>query len=539
MTIEAPPAPPGFVKPAHLWIPERRGSYGDEAIDLAIVAGRELDGEQRQAVDAILSFGPGGRWAALEQAILEARQNGKTFAVLETVVMFDLWMLPPDKIVWTAHQFRTAREAFEDFDRAIAATPELSRRVKEIGYSHGEESIELHSGAKLEFLARSQGGGRGLGGKRTVFDEALILAAGRMGALMPILSARDDPQLTYGSSAGLLASDHLRNLRRRGRKGGDPSLVWIEYCAAGSWEDPPCADGKKCSHLYGVDGCALDDEARWKAANHTLGRRPIDGGTSKHGITLGYVRAERRTLPPSEFGRERLGWWEDPPDEGEDKPEVDMARWADLADPKAPAPTGDVAMALAVPQDRSSTAVAAAWWVDQRVMVMVTEVPGTTRTPEFVKALTVAHDVIDLSLHAGGPAGMLVAPLEHAGVEIRAVTGAEAAQATSAFIALVMPDDPDDGETGLEHLERPALTSWLELARESRTGAGEKLLGHLDQAELNAALSVARLRKAGEGKVWDQKDELSNIAPLFAATLAVNGLLKNSAPPAPFFGAWR
>ena len=127
-----------MIPPAHLWIPERAGSYGDEAVDLARIAGRELDEEQALAVDAILSYRKGGKWAALESAIIEARQNGKTGGVLLPVVLFDLFLLPPDRIVWTAHLFKTSRDAFTDFVQCIETAPELSRRVKKIAYANGD-----------------------------------------------------------------------------------------------------------------------------------------------------------------------------------------------------------------------------------------------------------------------------------------------------------------------------------------------------------------------------------------------------------------
>lgn len=297
---------PDLVRPAYLWVPDRVGSLGDEAADFAKLVGRELDAEQRLAVDAMLSYGPGGRWLALEAAVVEARQNGKTGGILLPVVLYDLFVLPQatdaDRIVWTAHLFRTARDTFTDFCGLIDGIPELRRQIKKITYSNGEEAIELLSGAKLEFLARSRGGGRGLGGKRLVMDEALFLSAEAMGALIPTLSAREDPQIIYGSSAGIGTSDHLRNLRDRGRKGGDPFLIWAEWCAPGGWDDPPCKYGRKCTHMVGVDGCALDDEELWPLANPTLGRR----------ITYEYIRAERRALPPEEFGRERMGWFDLP-----------------------------------------------------------------------------------------------------------------------------------------------------------------------------------------------------------------------------------
>jgi hypothetical protein len=309
---------PDLIAPAHLWVPERTGSYGDEAADLSALAGRPLDAEQRLAVDAILSYGRGGRWTALESAVIEARQNGKTGGVITPVVLADMFLFDADRIVWTAHLFRTARDAFADICRLIDATSYLSRRVKKISYATGEEAVELHSGARLEFLARSKGGGRGLGGKRLVMDEALFLSAESMGALIPTLSAREDPQIIYGSSAGVATSDHLRNLRDRGRKGGDPSLIWVEWCAPGGWDDPPCALGQSCPHTAGLAvGCALDDETLWPLANPALGRR----------ITYEFVRAERRALPWEEFGRERLGWF-DLPDAAEQP--IKVGDWASL-----------------------------------------------------------------------------------------------------------------------------------------------------------------------------------------------------------------
>jgi hypothetical protein len=496
-------AAPEIVQPAHLWVPPRIGSYGDEVVDLARMAGREVDAEQALAIDAMCSYGPGGRWLALEQCIVEARQNGKTNGVLVPITLADMFLWEADELTWTAHLFKTTRKAFNEFVRCIEFSAELSRRVKRVNVSHGEESIELTSGALLQFLARSQGGGRGLSGKRVVFDEALILSASAMGALLPTLSTRPNAQVTYGSSAGNLGSKHLRSLRNRGRADRDPSLVWVEWCDDGSWEDPPCRYGKECSHLYGVEGCALDDEARWARANHTAGKR----------ITFEYIRAERRTLEPREFGRERCGWWEDPPTEDESKA-IDAERWASLADPGAPAPTGAVALALDVPSDRSSTAVTVTWHTGVRLMVMLLVLPGTSKAVSKVRALCLEHEVADVSLHAGGPAGSFVAELEndwtddagelHDGLNVHTVSTADLAKATGAFLDLIGPPKDDHGNVLPD----------------------DKPLGHLGQLELDAAVRVAETRKLGDAKIWNLGDELGNIAPLRAASLSTWGYIR-------------
>jgi hypothetical protein len=480
---------PNPVRPAYLSVPPRLGSYGDEAVDLARLAGRELDAEQVVAVDAMLSYGPGGRWAAFESAIVEARQNGKTGGVLLPVVLFDLFLLPPDRIVWTAHLFRTARDAFNDFDGIIASTADLSRRVKKVSYANGEEAIELHSGAKLEFLARSKGGGRGLGGKRLVMDEALYLPAESMGALIPTLAARSmtgDPQINYGSSAGVLSSDHLRALRDRGRAGGDPSLVWVEFCAPGSWDDPPCRLGPECLHTVGIEGCALDDEALWPAANPALGRR----------ITYEYMRAERRALPPNEFGRERFGWFDEPVGVGA----FPLEAWAECADRESAPPGRPVFAVDTSPGSRSAAIVAAIWRADGLPHVeVVAHGPGTDWVAARCVELTV-HQPLDWVLDPGGPAGALLPDLLAVGIEPRQMTTRDLGQACEAFSAAVVGRN-------VRHLADPLL---------ARAAAG------------------ASRRDIGDG-LWafSRRKSQADICPLVAASAALWGLSMVPVPPPP------
>ena len=58
----------------------------------------------------------------------------------------------------------------------------LARRVKNIYRGHGDESIELMSGQRLIFRARTKGGDRGLTGSKVVLDEAMFLQPQNMGA---------------------------------------------------------------------------------------------------------------------------------------------------------------------------------------------------------------------------------------------------------------------------------------------------------------------------------------------------------------------
>lgn len=483
------------VAPAYLWIPDRVGSYGDEAIDLVRMAGRDPDPEQCEVIDAKLSYGPGGKWVAFETCRIEPRQNGKTGGEELPVVLFDLFMLPPDRIVWTAHRLDTVMEAFGDFKALIDGTPELSRRVKKITEGKGSEAIELHGesrtsrGALLEFKARSEGGGRGLGGKRVFFDEALFLAAAAMGALIPTLAARSvtgDPQIDYASSAAVLRSDHLRVLRDRGRAGGDPSLVYVEHCAPGSWDEPGCADGPECTHLAGTGGCALDDETLWKLANHAVGRR----------ISYTYVRRERRAMPtPEQFGVERLGWHVEPA--GNAKLPSDA--WKACEDEASVPTTRPVLMIDASRGLRSAAIVAAMWRPDGLPHVEVvaygwgaTWVAG--RAAELRK-----HLPLDWVLDPSGPAGALLPELAAVGIEPRLMTLREMGQACGALVKAVEA----------------------------------KALRHLGDQILLKAINGAGRRDVGDGLwVWARAKSDSDICPLVGATGAL-WRLSLELPPEP------
>lgn len=478
------------VAPAYLSVPARVGSYGDEAIDLAREYGRPPDAEQCVAIDAMCSYRAGGRAAALESAVIEPRQNGKTGGIILPAVMFDLFLQPPDKIMWTAHLFRTAREAFQDIINIIDGCSMLSKRVKKVSYSHGEEVIALNSGATLEFLARSKGGGRGLGGKRIVMDEALFLSAEAMGALMPTLAARSmtgDPHIMYGSSAGVLGSDHLRGLRDRGRKGNDPSLIWVEWCASGSWDKPGCDLGPECPHTTDTDGCALDDEYLWKLANPALGRR----------ISVDYIRAERRALPPEEFGRERLGWFTEPA--GVDV-EALVEKWTACADPSSRPSSRPVLMIDASPGLRSAAIVAAMWRPDGRPhFEVVAHEPGSSWVPGRAARLQ-KHLPLDWIIDPGGPAGALLPDLRAVGIDPREMSTRDLGQACSALVAAIEEEWP-------RHLNDPVLLR---------------------------AIRAASKRELGDGLwAWSRRKSGGDICPLVGVTGAFWGLSVSPPPQAP------
>jgi hypothetical protein len=125
--VATPDYPPAFVPPAHLWIPPgRRGSYGDEVVDWSASIGHPVDAEQALAIDAGASYGPGGNYLALEFAVKEGRQNGKTDRVVLPMTLADFFLFRVPVITWTSHLMDTSLATF----KVVKALVEATRRCR-------------------------------------------------------------------------------------------------------------------------------------------------------------------------------------------------------------------------------------------------------------------------------------------------------------------------------------------------------------------------------------------------------------------------
>lgn len=464
-----------LTRPAFLWTPDHvTSSAGREAADLARSVGQVPDGEEELALEALLSERADGRWASLEAAVICGRQNLKTWS-LQMSVLYDLFIRDVGLVVWTAHRFRTTQEAFRDMHTLIDSFDHLRKRVKKVRTANGEEGIELLSGARLDFLARTSGGGRGLSGDTVVLDEALYLTPTMMGALLPTLSARPDPHVRYGSSAGLRESEVLRGIRDRGRAGGDPSLVYVEWAT-----QPGGCARPECDHKLGTVDCQLDDVESWYAANPALGKR----------ISVEYLAAERRALPPKEFARERLGWWEDPPALG-DASIIPADAWAERCDPASQIVLGErLAFAVDVSWDRSVASIAVCGTrPDSRPHVeIVSSHGGTDWVVPWLSQRLEQYGPVSVAFQASGaPVSSLLEEL------------------TSTLGDVAMPvAGPDLGRSCGAFFD--AATS----------GA----LIHMGQQPLDDAVALAVVRPLGDAWAWDRRKSPVDTAPLVAATLA-------------------
>jgi hypothetical protein len=389
----------GAQRPRVSSIPACVSSAGVEAVELAASAGLILDDWQAHVLDGALGERADGKWSAFEVGLIVGRQNGKG-SVLEARELAGLFLFGEMLILHSAHEFKTAQEAFRRVLSLIQNTPDLDRLVARVRTSHGEEGIELRSGARLRFVARSTGSGRGFSGDVVILDEAYNLPGSAMGALLPTMAARPNPQVWYASSAGKDDSEVLARVRDRGKEGTSPRLAYFE------WSAPSDAD--------------LDDPAAWQAANPGLGIR----------IDAEFVEAERSALPEVEFARERLGIWAD----GMRDAAIDAALWQSLVDTECGDRSPVVFCPTINPERTKGAITAAILRGDGLVQIEAIDYrAGTAWMPDRLAALNADWKPAAIVVDPGAAEGSLIQGLQAAGIEPVLMTGREAAQADGAF----------------------------------------------------------------------------------------------------------
>lgn len=421
-----------------------------------------LDDWQESFLFDSLRMGWDGKWAAFEVAGVVPRQNGKG-VIQEARQLAGMFVLGERLQIHTAHEFKTCSEHFLRVKGLIENAPRLLKQVRIIRTGAGEQGIELHTGERLRFLARSRSAIRGFSAATIYFDEAFELPVATIGNVLPALSAQPNPQAWYFASAPHFTSEVLHSLLKRAES-DDPGALFLR-----AWENEQDA--------------RPDDVEAWRRVNPALGYR----------IEESFVMDEMRTLCSTpegiaEFKRERLGIRE-----GGDGSSgiVPQARWTELAIP-VPGRIEAVTFGLAVAQDGAWASVASAGRLPNGNLYVDTVkfAPGTAWV---VERLTQLHErkKKPIRIDPSGSEGAFIRPLKDAGVDVVEVGSREYQQACGEFLSAV--------EGGR--------------------------IRHIDQKPLNIAVAVAGRRDVGKegGWVW-VRPGATDISPLKAATLALSGV---------------
>jgi len=440
-----------------------------EAIELAESVGLVLDPWQQTVVRAALAERTDGRWAAPEVGFLVARQNGKGGA-LEAIVLHGMFLAGDPLTLWTAHQTKTAFEAFLRIRGWVDGSADLSRLVARVSLANGEEGIELTSGVRLRFVARSKSSGRGFSPQRIIFDEAQELSTLAVDALLPSMSAQGNPQAIYtGTVPGPENNgEHWTRVRDRGRAGKSDRLAWLEWTPRGS-------DDAKASRA--ID---LDDRHHWSWSNPALDYRLSEEG----------IASEREAMSPESFGAERLSIW---PARGTSSGVVDMSDWAARLGVKTGV-SSPIVLAIETTSDRSmTTVVAMGKRPDDDPQVEVADHrPGTGWVAERVAQIAADNGADAVVIDGKGAAAALIddvnAALEPLGLTVTVTTYTDVAEACGQTFDAIR-----DG--GLVQLGQPMLTT---------------------------AVETAQTRPLGDGAwAWSRKGAGPQIAPLVGMTLGL------------------
>lgn len=467
-------------------LPPRVGSRGDEALDLWYLAGKRSDPWQELSLDSIFSVDALDRWVCTEHGELVARQNGKG-DILAPVEMAHLYLWPkpdgePKTIVHTAHQFKTAREAFLRLRRVITSSGVLMGEVTRISTAHGEEGFELANGNRLLYLARSANSGVGFTIDVLIVDEAQQMSQAALDALLPTMSAVDNTQIIFTGTVPdeLNDSEVWEGVRDRGRTGSDPRTGWMEFSPEGS-EDPDIADK-----------IVITDERNWIASNPGLGYRP--------GLTRETIEDEISRLSADSVRRLRLNIWPTRrPEEAAKLSELDMDVWKRHADKNAGVAGEGVVLSLALGRAGGFGTIGKAVRVD--IDHIAVEHHDTQRGTRWIAdSLKALKDELGNALLVLDPknAAPVLSSLETAGVKYLAMNLDEIAAAHALF---------------LEHVN-----------------AG--LVPHRPQDEVTKSLELATTRPLGRaGVTWEQSDPSKPITQAQAVTWAFWGVLKSEATP--------
>lgn len=482
----------GDQRPTHKVVAPYRLSRGHEAIELARIAGIELDEWQQQLlVDGLgVAPRPGVRrirledpstwmWSAFQVGVELARQNGKS-AAFEVRALAGVYLFGERLVVYTAHKGETAMNAFKRLDEIVHAEPELAAEVDKVSNTNGKEFIRLRNGAQIKFRTRTTGGGRGLAGDCTIFDEGQDLGPLEHDAVLPVLSARPNPQAWYGGSAGTQDSVVQGGLVRRCNAGDNRRLTYYRW--AGSEDDDPA------------------DPRTWARLNPAFGRR----------ITAEYVEAEQRALDEDGFARERMTIGDYPRPEGEDWV-IPRSQLTAALDENSCA-TGGIVLGIDVRPSRSHASMAFAGWRRDRAahVEVIRRDVGTRWVVPLLKKWCQQDDVLAVVIDEKSQARTLLGDLVDLSTELG--------------FSVIVTKTEDYGQACGDFREAFA--------------ADPPAVRHAGGTVLLSAIAAASTRRLGDSEVWARHGK-ADITPLVAATLALRGLhqlgrrARTGPPPAP------
>jgi hypothetical protein len=462
-----------MVVPRVGWVPSRARSLGSEAADWWCSHGGRLFEWQRHVLDGILSVGDDGRWSTSNDGLCMARQNGKG-VVLQVIEGFAAFELGLPVVMHTAHEFPTSTEHQLRLMAFIQDSPALHGRVKDKGgykTANGQESINLKSGARILFKARTNQGGRGYSGDLLIWDEAMKLPTSTVAAQKPMLRASQFPMgqktIYAGSAVDQESHEHgvpFALIRERGLE-RNPAVCYFE------WSAPYAHPGE-------MDYNVLSDRSWWPVANPSM---------PEGLISEAYMADEVDTMPTRTVAVElaNVGDW--PRTDGLERGVITAAAWDACLDEGSVLQPGFV-LVFDVSPERHTTVAAVGFNEQGKFHAEVHEHrPGTRWLPARLAEMVERGNPDGVFCDGLGPSASMIKDCDAAGVTVEPIDTKDHTRSCGRLVDLI-----EEGN-----------------------------LAHLGSQELRDAVLGAAQRPVGDAWAWSRKNSSVNIAPLVAVTLGV------------------
>jgi hypothetical protein len=456
-------------------------SAADEAIAIGESAGIYLLPWQQYVVRNALGEREDGRCAASKVSLWLPRQNGKN-GVIEVVELYWLFIAREPLILHSAHEYKTAQEAFLRLRARIQGAPHLDKLVRRYWNANGEQGIELKpeaGGSRLRFIARSRGSGRGFSAGKHVNDEAQELTAEQVAAITPTLAAQDDPQVWYLGTPPDNAAAWCYGLRDDGER-GDGRIAHFDWGVDLDPDDP--------DHIRQ----AMSDKELWYAANPSLGFLISEETVSEEATSSGLG---------DRFIVERLGAWK-PKLTGGGESVISEETWDSLLDASSKrGKDKPIVFAVDVTPSREYACISAYSIRDDGLghVEVIDHRKGTGWLVDRLATLSQRWDPLMIVADLKGPVASLLVDLEKAG--ITRPKNSEAPH-RGALVAPTASEVAAGCGMFLDHVNNSKIR-------------------HIEQQQLADAVRGARTRPLGDAWAWARKISTADISPLVTVTLAL------------------
>lgn len=243
------------------------------------------------------AFAPGKRTALVSLP----RANGKT-ALAAALAVAELFIGPPSaEVLVVASDQRQANIALRMAKRMIELSPDLAERT----HVYADRLVVPETDALMTALPADPAALHGWDPSLLVVDELHVVTEPVWEAVTSVSGKRPESLVLAISTPSTSPDCVMWRLIEHGRAGDDEAFYLREFAAP--------------------DGCALDDEEAWAAANPALGDF----------LALDGMRAARKTLREPVFRQLRLGQWVTGSEAW-----LPFGAWAELADPGRDVPDG-------------------------------------------------------------------------------------------------------------------------------------------------------------------------------------------------------